>query len=72
MKGDVMKIDPDYDISVFKVEVPLDDVNSWLVDVGAEIIDLNKAIDEAASFASNHGRSFVLIEIKAPSPPESK
>lgn len=58
-----MKIDTD-SIGVFVVSVPHSEANDWLMDEGADLVDVNSAIDEATSFAADNGRAYVIIEIK--------
>lgn len=53
-----MKIDTT-DFGVFTVKVAYAEANEWLMDEGADLIEVNSAIDEAVSFASDHGRAFV-------------
>lgn len=51
------------DPGTFKVTVPLWEVNDWLADPGADLIEVNSAIDEAASWANDYKRAVVIIEI---------
>jgi hypothetical protein len=60
-----MKIDTT-DFGVFQVEVSHEDANGWLMDEGADLVEVNSAIDEATSHAAHHGRAFILIEITPP------
>jgi len=61
-----MKIDTT-DFGVFPVKLSQEEAAEWLMDEGAELIEVNSAIDEATSHAADYGSAFVLIEIKRPS-----
>lgn len=51
------------DVGVFAVKVSVEQGNAFLMDAGADLEDVNRAIDEAVSFAEDHGRAFVLIQV---------
>lgn len=61
-----MKIDTD-DLGVFLVTVPVAEVNDWLIDPGADLVDVNSAIDNAASWTNDTlDKAYVVIEVIKP------
>jgi|HubBroStandDraft_6_1064221.scaffolds.fasta_scaffold570287_2 hypothetical protein len=61
-----MKIDTD-DLGVFKVTIPMADVNDWLLGPSGDLVEVNGAIDEAASWVNEtHDKGYVVIEIVHP------
>ena len=52
------------DYGVFQVKISHEKANEWLMNVGADLLEVNWAIDEATSHAADHGNAFVVIEIR--------